>query len=309
MDLPSQVKIVEVGPRDGLQNEKQIIPTSVKVDFINRLSETGLRHIEATSFVSAKWIPQLADHTKVFTKINHKNTVTYSALVPNLQGLEAAIAAGVREIAVFTAASETFSQKNINCSIQESLNRFEKVIELSSKHQIKVRGYISCVLGCPYEGEILPKKVAEVAKELIQLGCYEVSLGDTIGVGTPRKAQNLVDSVRQAVSINTIAAHFHNTYGQALANIFAVLQQGVSTFDASVAGLGGCPYAEGASGNVATEDLIYLLHGLGIQTHIDLYKLCEVGAFISEQLKKAPDSKVNQVLTLKQKHKSGKNNG
>ncbi|MBA2655095.1 MAG: hydroxymethylglutaryl-CoA lyase [Gammaproteobacteria bacterium] len=297
--LPSRIKIVEVGPRDGLQNEIQIIPSAIKIDFINQLSETGLSAIEVTSFVSPKWIPQLADNFEVFTTITKKQQVHYSALVPNLQGLERAIQADTKEVAIFCAASETFSQKNINCTIAESFKRYEKVIELAKQNSIRVRGYISCVLGCPYEGTILPDKVAQLAAELYAMGCYEISLGDTIGIGTPLQTKILIEQVALRLPLPTIAVHFHDTYGQALANIYAALQQGIAVIDASVAGLGGCPYASGASGNVATEDVVYLLQGLGIDTGIDLVKLSKVGIFISEQLHRTTQSKVAIALAAK----------
>ena len=295
-ELPKHVKLVEVAPRDGLQNEARIIPPYTKIDFINQLSETGLTFIEVTSFVSPKKIPQLADNFEVFTQVTKKAGIHYSALVPNLKGLESALEAGVKEIAIFGAASETFSMKNVNCSISESLKRFEEVLESAQKNQILVRGYISCALGCPYEGEIKPAKLADIAQQFFQMGCYEISLGDTIGVGTPYKVKHLIDEVKKRVPSKHIAAHFHDTYGQAIANIFAALQQGVSIFDASVAGLGGCPYAKGATGNVATEDVVYLLQGLNIETGIDLVKLSKVGNHISNQLGRSTQSKVAKAL-------------
>lgn len=292
MKLPKKVKMVEVSPRDGLQNEPKIVPASIKIDFINQLAETGLSVIETTSFVSAKWIPQLADNYQVLTGINFKPGVSYPVLVPNMQGFEAALAAGAKEIAVFGAASETFSQKNINCSIAESLQRFAEVISAAKKHRIKVRGYVSCALGCPYEGEIKPSAVATVAEKLFELGCYEISLGDTIGVGTPKKAQDMVMAVAKKIPIKFLAAHFHDTYGQALANLLAVLECGIAVVDSSVAGLGGCPYAKGATGNVASEDVLYMLNGLGIVTGVDLNKLIAVGNFISHFLGRQSRSKV-----------------
>lgn len=297
--LPKYVKVVEVGPRDGLQNESEIVPTEIKIEFINRLSETGLKVIEVTSFVSPRWIPQMADNQTVFTEIKKVPGVSYPVLVPNLQGLNTAIAVGVSEIAIFGAATESFSQKNINCSIEESLNRFADVIQVAKKHQIKVRGYISCALGCPYEGEVDPHVVASLAEKLFTLGCYEISLGDTIGVGTPLKAQKLVDITAAKIPLERISMHFHDTYGQALANIYAVLERGVSIIDSSVAGLGGCPYAPGASGNVSTEDVLYLLKGLGIETGVNLDKLCEAGMFISNFLKRPNRSKAALALTSK----------
>lgn len=299
MSLPSRVKIVEVGPRDGLQNEPLTIPTEQKIEFIDRLSNTGLSAIEVTSFVSPKWIPQLADSIDVFNGIKKNPDISYSTLVPNLTGLERAIEVGAKEIAIFGAASETFSQKNINCSIAESFKRFEEVITHAKPHGIKVRGYISCVLGCPFEGDIAPEKVASLAKDLIQLGCYEISLGDTIGVGTPFKAKRLIELTAKEVPIQQLAVHFHDTYGQAIANIFAVLEQGISIVDSSVAGLGGCPYAKGATGNVATEDVIYLLQGLNIETGIDILKLAQTGIFISNLLNRNTQSKVARAIAAK----------
>ncbi len=292
MNLPTSVKIVEVGPRDGLQNEPISVPTDVKIKFINLLSETGLKTIEATSFVSPKMIPQLADNKYVLTGIEKKPGVSYPVLVPNLKGFEAAFNANAKEIAVFGAASEKFTQKNIHCTIAESYQRFKEVIQQAKANNIKVRGYISCVLGCPYEGKIAPAKVAEVADTLFQMGCYEISLGDTIGVGTPIKTVNMLNAVMQKVPVSALAAHFHDTYGQALANIFAALQLGIHIIDSSVAGLGGCPYAKGATGNVATEDVLYMLHGMEIQTGIDLDKLIHAGKFITRYLGKANNSKV-----------------
>ncbi len=292
MALPKHVKIVEVGPRDGLQNETTLVPAAIKIEFINRLAQTGLFVIEAGAFVSPKWIPQMADSDKVLQGIEHKSTINYPVLVPNLKGFEAAVAAGAKEIAIFAAASETFSQKNINCSIAESMERFKEVMAAAIKNNISVRGYVSCVLGCPYEGEIKPQAVAKVAQQLLALGCYEISLGDTIGVGTPERAKQLIDIVSQKIPKEQLAVHFHDTYGQALANIYAVLEQGISIVDSSVAGLGGCPYAKGASGNVATEDLLYMLNGLKIKTGVDLDKLISVGYFICDYLNKIPGSKV-----------------
>lgn len=292
MNFPKYIKIVEVSPRDGLQNEPKNLPVTVKIELINRLSVTGLRVIETGSFVSPKWIPQMADSDKVLQGIDQKPGITYPVLVPNLKGFEAALAAGAKEIAIFAAASETFSQKNINCSIAESMNRFNEVMLQAKKNNIDVRGYVSCVLGCPYEGEIKPEAVALVAEQLHSMGCYEISLGDTIGVGTPGKAQQLIEIVTRRVPREYLAVHFHDTYGQALANIFAVLERGIAVVDSSVAGLGGCPYAKGASGNVATEDVIYMLNGLGIQTSVDLDKLIQVGQYICTELEKPVRSKV-----------------
>jgi hydroxymethylglutaryl-CoA lyase len=299
MSLPTHVRVVEVGPRDGLQNEAAPVPLATKVELIDRLSDTGLSVIEAGAFVSPKWVPQMADSAEVFRRIKQKPNVSYPVLVPNVKGLELALAAGAQEIAVFGAASESFSQRNINCSIQESLERFARVSDAAQSAGLKVRGYVSCVLGCPYEGEIAPEAVARVAEALIGLGCYEVSLGDTIGIGTPASAQRMMEAVAKEVDLRHLAAHFHDTYGQALANLLAVLQMGVAVVDASVSGLGGCPYAPGASGNVATEDVVYMLHGLGIETGIDLDKLVEAGAFISAALDRPSGSKAAMALRLK----------
>ena len=295
-DLPKHVKIVEVGPRDGLQNEKTMVATDTKVELIHRLNDAGLSVIEATAFVSPKWVPQMADASDVMARITRKPGVTYPVLAPNLKGLEAAIAANATEVAVFGAASESFSQKNINCSIIESLDRFRPVIDAARAAGIAVRGYVSCVLGCPYEGDIAPEKVAEVSKALFDMGCYEISLGDTIGTGTPGKAQAMIEAVGKHVTIDKLAAHFHDTYGQALANLLSVLQMGVTTIDSSVAGLGGCPYAKGASGNVATEDVVYMLNGLGIETGIDLEKLAETGSWITGKIGRTSGSKANLAL-------------
>lgn len=293
MSFPQRVKIVEVSPRDGLQNEKQILPTDIKINFINQLSETGLQTIEATSFVSPKWVPQLADATEVLTNIKKMQHVSYPVLVPNLQGFQAAVAAGAQEVAVFTTPSEQFSQHNTNCSVAESLQRIAEILSAAKKNHIPVRAYISCVLGCPYEGEIEPVKVATLAEKLYQLGCYEISLGDTIGTGTPFKTKELIEIVSQKVPLENLAVHFHDTYGQALANIYVALECGIAVVDSSVAGLGGCPYARGASGNVATEDVIYMLNAMGIETTVDLKKIITVGKFISKYLGREPRSKVN----------------
>lgn len=297
MSLPKRVKIVEVAPRDGLQNEAKTIPTATKIDFINRLSQTGLSVIEATSFVSPKWIPQLGDASEVFAGIDKERGVTYPVLVPNVTGLKAAMAVGVKEIAVFTTASEKFSQKNTNCSVKESMERIAQVVTVAKQHQLRVRAYLSCVLGCPYEGEMAPEKTAKLAQELAALQCDECSLGDTIGVGTPLKTQQLIEKVAAVIPIEKIAVHFHDTYGQALVNIFAAMQMGVAIIDSSVAGLGGCPYAKGASGNVATEDVVYMLNGMGIETGVDLAKLVNVGRFISAILGHAVTSKVNTAFS------------
>ncbi len=297
MNLPKHVKIVEVGPRDGLQNEKQAIDTATKVELIARLGASGLKTIEATAFVSPKWVPQMADNAEVMHQITRLNGVTYPVLTPNLKGLEAALATGVTEVAVFAAASEAFSQKNINCSIDESIERFVPVIESAHEHGVAVRGYVSTVVGCPYQGDVPPEKVAEVSKALFDLGCYEISLGDTIGVGTPLKVQTMLAEVSKAVPMDKLAGHFHNTYGMAIANIYASLQMGMAVFDASVAGLGGCPYAKGASGNVATEDVVYLLNGLGIDSGVDLNHLVETAVWVSAQLGRAPASNVAKALS------------
>ena len=297
--LPKKVRIVEVGPRDGLQNEKMAVPTQVKLELIGRLADAGLPAVEATAFVSPKWIPQMADHTEVLEGIRRKPGVSYPVLTPNLKGFEAARAAGATEVAVFGAASESFSRKNINCTIAESLERFRPVTDAARQAGIKVRGYISCVLGCPYEGEIAPAKVAEVARALHDMGCYEISLGDTIGVGTPGKTQAMIEACAGQVPIARLAGHYHDTYGQALANIYASLEMGVATFDSSVAGLGGCPYAKGASGNVATEDVVYMLNGLGIETGIDLDKVVDIGRWICGVIGKEPASKAAKALAAK----------
>lgn len=299
MNLPRRARIVEVGPRDGLQNEKGAVPTAVKLELIERLAAAGLPAVEATAFVSPKWIPQMADHTEVLERIRRRPGVSYPVLTPNLKGFEAARAAGATEVAIFGAATEAFSRKNINCSISESLERFRPVVENALKEKIKVRGYVSCVLGCPYEGEVKAHKVAEVAGALYDMGCYEVSLGDTIGVGTPAKIQAMIEACAGRVPVGKLAGHYHDTYGQALANIYASMQLGVATFDTSVAGLGGCPYAKGASGNVATEDVVYMLHGLGIETGIDLDKVVDIGVWISSVLKREPGSKAGRAIAAK----------
>jgi len=299
MSLPRKVRIVEVGPRDGLQNEARDVPTSVKIELIHRLAHAGLSAIEATAFVSPKWVPQMADHAEVMAGLEKKSGVAYPVLVPNMKGFEAARKAGAEEIAVFGAASETFSRKNINCSIAESLERFASVVEAARASKMRVRGYISCVAGCPYEGEVKPRAVAGVAEKLYKMGCYEVSLGDTIGVGTPRKILSMIEAVAKEVPIGKLAGHYHDTYGQALANIYASLEAGVKTFDSSVAGLGGCPYAKGATGNVATEDVVYMLDGLGIETGVDLEKLFRAGQFICKALGREPASRVARALAAK----------
>lgn len=293
MNLPQSVRIVEVGPRDGLQNESQTVPTQTKVAFIDRLSDTGLAAIEATAFVSAKWVPQMADNAAVMAGITRKTGVSYPVLVPNMKGFEAAAQAGATEVAIFAAASESFSHKNINCSIAESLDRFRPVTVAAKKNGMRVRGYISCVLGCPYEGDIDARAVARVSAELFDMGCYEISLGDTIGSGTPGRAQAMMETVAEKVPRECLAGHFHDTYGQALANIYACLERGIAVFDSSVSGLGGCPYARGASGNVATEDVLYMLSGLGIETGVDLDRVIDAGRFISDVLGRRPASKVS----------------
>ncbi len=292
MTLPNQVRIVEVGPRDGLQNEKQTITTATKIELIENLVAAGLTYIEAGSFVNPKWVPQMADSGDVFSGVARKPGVTYAALTPNLQGYERAIAVNANEVAIFAAASEAFSQKNINCSISESIQRFETLISAAKAQQIPVRGYISCVAGCPYSGAVNAQTVASIAKELLAMGCYEISLGDTIGVGTAGQIKHLIETLARDIPIEKIAAHMHDTYGQALANIYAALEMGVSVIDSSVAGLGGCPYAAGATGNVATEDVVYLLNGLGIQHGVDLDKLIYAGNTISAALNKPSNSKV-----------------
>lgn len=304
MSLPSQVRIFEMSPRDGLQNEPgELITTAVKIELINRLSACGLSHIEAASFVSPKWVPQMGDASEVMAGITRKAGVTYAALTPNLKGVESALAANVDEIAVFSAASEAFTQKNINCSIAESLTRFEPVLEAARNKGIKVRGYVSTVMGCPYQGDVDPKQVAQVANALYAMGCYEISLGDTIGVGTPLKAKRMLEAVSRDIPMNKLAAHFHDTYGQAIGNLYAVLEEGLAVVDASVAGLGGCPYARGASGNVATEDVLYLLQGLGIETGINLQDLINTGDWITRQLKRTNGSKVALALGAQHEQK------
>ena len=299
MSLPDRVKMVEVGPRDGLQNEAQIVPLAVKVELINRLSATGLKVIEAGSFVSPKWVPQMADTAEVLSRIHRRPGVRYPVLVPNMKGLEAALVAGADEIAVFGAASETFSRRNINCSIDESLERFRPVVAEARSRAVRVRGYISCVVDCPYEGPIAPAAVARVAKALYVMGCQELSLGDTIGTGTPRRIQAMVEMVAADIPIGILAVHCHDTYGQALANILAALQTGVAIVDSAVAGLGGCPYAAGASGNVASEDVLYMLNGLEIETGVDLKSLVETGAFIAAALGRSSGSKAGLALAAR----------
>ncbi|TBW40498.1 hydroxymethylglutaryl-CoA lyase [Azotobacter chroococcum] len=298
MTLPQHVRLVEVGPRDGLQNEKQPIGVADKVRLVDDLTAAGLEYVEVGSFVSPKWVPQMAGSAEVFAQIRQKSGVTYAALTPNMQGFEAAMAAGVKEVAVFAAASESFSQKNINCSIAESLARFVPVLDAARARGVRVRGYVSCVLGCPYEGEVAPQQVASVARELFAMGCYEVSLGDTIGTGTAGKTRTLFDVVGRDIPRDRLAGHFHDTYGQALANIYASLLEGIAVFDSSVAGLGGCPYAKGASGNVASEDVLYLLDGLGIHTGIDLQALIAAGERICAVLGRDNGSRVARARRL-----------
>ena len=296
MNYPPSVKIVEVGPRDGLQNEKTSLDTETRVQLITQLTDAGLSYIEAGSFVSPKWVPQMADSDKVFEQLPMDAATTYAALTPNMQGLERAMQCGVKEVAVFAATSQSFSQKNINCSIAESIERFKPVAREALSAGLAVRGYISCVVGCPYEGEVDIESVAQVAQQLLAMGCYEVSLGDTIGVGTPASIETLLNRLLKDITADKLAIHAHDTYGQALANILIALQLGISTVDSSVAGLGGCPYAQGASGNVATEDLIYMLNGLGINHGVDLPKLIAAGHFISQKLNRANGSKVGIAL-------------
>ncbi|NWU92532.1 HMGC2 protein, partial [Upupa epops] len=293
--LPEYIKIVEVGPRDGLQNEKVIVPTDIKIELINQLSKTGLPAIEVTSFVSSKWVPQMADHKEVMRGIERHPGVQYPVLTPNLQGFNSAIAAGATEVSVFGAASESFTKMNINCSVEESMIKFEEVAKSARNMNIPVRGYVSCALGCPYEGNVAPAKVAEVAKRLYSMGCYEISLGDTIGVGTPGSMKGMLQAVMKEIPVSALAVHCHDTYGQALANILTAIQMGVAVVDSSVAGLGGCPYAKGATGNVATEDVIYMLSGLGIHTGVNLYAVMEAGNFICTALNKKTNSKVAQA--------------
>lgn len=290
--VPASVRIVEVGPRDGLQNEKTIIPTATKIDLIDRLSQTGLRSIEATSFVSPKWVPQLADAADVFAGISRRPGIHYPVLVPNEHGYERARAAGADEVAVFTAASEAFNRKNLNASIDESIERFMPILERARIDGVKVRGYVSTVLGCPYQGDVPVADVVRIARRMHELGCYEISLGDTIGIGTPTKARAMLHSVAAEVPIDALAVHFHDTRGQALANILACLEEGVAVIDSAVSGTGGCPYANGATGNVASEDLVYMLEGIGVGTGIDLARLIDTGLWLSRQLGRETSSKV-----------------
>lgn len=290
--MPDNVRIVEVGPRDGLQNEKVIIPAATKIELINRLSHTGLRTIEATSFVSPKWIPQLTDAAEVFSAIEKHAGISYPVLVPNEQGYDRARAVGAEEVAIFSAASEAFNQKNINASIDESIQRFAPILEKARADGVRVRGYVSTVLGCPYQGEVALSEVVRVASRMHRMGCYEISLGDTIGMGTPRKAREMLRAVSGSVPIEALAVHFHDTRGQALANVLACLEVGVAVVDSAVSGTGGCPYAKGATGNVASEDVVYMLEGMGIATGIDLGKLIETGLWLSQQLGRETSSKV-----------------
>ncbi len=299
MNLPRKVKIVEVGPRDGLQNEKQVVPTEIKIELIERLAEAGLPVIEATSFVSPKWVPQMGDNTAVLQGIRRRPGTVYAALTPNLQGFDAAVQAGASEVAIFAAASESFSRKNINCSIAESLKRFEPIVSAASALEIRIRGYVSCVVGCPYEGDIAPEQAASVARTLYDMGCYEVSLGDTIGVGNPASVGRMIEACARKIPVEHLAGHYHDTYGMAIANIYASLQLGMATFDSSLAGLGGCPYAKGASGNVATEDVVYLLHGLGIETGVNLATLAAIGDWISSALNRPNGAKAGRALCAK----------
>jgi hydroxymethylglutaryl-CoA lyase len=307
MKYPNSVRIVEVGPRDGLQNEQQPISTADKIELIQRLAQAGISHIEAGSFVSPKWVPKMADSLAVMQGIARKESVRYAALTPNKRGFDQAIEAKANEVAIFAAASESFSQKNINCSITESLQRFEEIMAAAKANNIPVRGYVSCILGCPYEGPITEEnaeshfaKVKQVSQKLLDMGCYEVSLGDTIGTGTPKFSEQLLQTLLEDIPRHQLAVHFHDTYGQALSNILIALQNGITTIDASIAGLGGCPYAEGASGNVATEDVLYMLEGLNIKTGIELSNLVNIGNWISQKLKRTNGSKVG--LALKSSH-------
>lgn len=302
MSLPKKIKLVEVGPRDGLQNQGQFISTRDKTQFINMLSECGYQSIETTSFVSPKWVPQMADHKEVYESIYKKKGVTYPVLIPNMRGLDAALAAGVKEIAIFTAASEAFTQKNIHCSINESFLRFQPVVEKALQHKMKIRGYVSTVIACPYAGDIAPYHVAYVAKRLFDLGCYEISLGDTMGVGTADKVKQMIHTVAGIVPLAQLAGHFHDTFSQALTNIYASLEMGMTVFDSSVSGLGGCPYAKGASGNVATEDVLYMMRGLSIETGIVLDKVIEASIFIDRLLARPHGSKVTIALLSQQKN-------
>lgn len=299
MRYPNHVRMVEVGPRDGLQNESKAVSTEIRVELIDRLTAAGLPVIEAGSFVSPKWVPRMADTGEVMARIRRKPGVSYPVLVPNMKGFEAALAAGSEEIAIFGAATETFSMRNINCSIDESLERFAPVARAAVEHGVRVRGYMSVVLGCPYEGDVRPQAVADVSRRLYEMGCYEISLGDTIGTGTPSKTQKMFETVAKHVPVDKLAGHFHDTYGQALANMLAALELGIATFDSSVAGLGGCPYAKGATGNVASEDVLYMLDGMGIETGVDMSSLLEAAEFICSHLGRATVSRAGRALINK----------
>lgn len=296
MSLPRTVNLVEVGPRDGLQNQKKQIATETKIDLIKRLGYAGLKRIEATSFVSPKWVPQMSDATEVMQAIRNRTEANYTVLTPNLKGFEQALAVGAREVAVFTSASQGFSQKNINCSVEESIARFQPIIEQANVNNIKVRGYVSCVVGCPYEGYIDPKQVYEVVARLLDLGCYEISLGDTIGVGTPNSIESMLSPLLKSFSAELLAGHYHNTYGTALANIYASMKMGISTFDSSIGGLGGCPYAKGASGNIATEDLVWFLSNMNIETNIELEKLLSISTWLKNEVGLTISSQVFNAL-------------
>ncbi|MEO8007578.1 MAG: hydroxymethylglutaryl-CoA lyase [Betaproteobacteria bacterium] len=299
MKFPARVKIVDVSPRDGLQNESGTVPTDVKVELVNRLADAGLQAVEAGSFVSPKWVPQMADSAEVMVRIRRKPGVAYPVLVPNMKGLEAAIAVKATEVAGFASATEAFSKRNTTCTIAESMQRQAEVCKAALGAGLRVRGYISVVLGCPYEGEVKPEAVADVAQQLFDMGCYEISLGDTIGTGTPARAQRLMETLARKIPVEMLAGHFHDTYGQALANILAVMELGVATFDSSVAGLGGCPYAKGATGNVATEDVLYMLNGLNIDTGVDMNRLLDAAQFICNQLGRPTVSRAGRALAAK----------
>jgi isopropylmalate/homocitrate/citramalate synthase len=301
MPYPKRVKMVDVGPRDGLQNEKVTVPTDIKIELIERLAQAGLPVVEAGSFVSPKWVPQMADSGEVMERIRRRKGVSYPVLVPNMKGLHAAIAAGATEIAGFAAATETFSQRNTNCSIAESLERQATVCRAAIDQGLRVRGYVSVVLGCPYEGEVKPAQVADVVRRLSDMGCYEISLGDTVGTGTPAKTQRLIESVCAHVPVESLGGHYHDTYGQAIANILASLEMGMATFDSSVAGLGGCPYSPGATGNVATEDVLYMLDGMGIETGVNMDALLDAAEFICSHLERSTFSRAGRALSLKRK--------
>ena len=297
--LPKKVKLIEVGPRDGLQNEPQTIPAAIKIELIDRLTQAGFPNIEAASFVSPKWVPQMATSSEVMAGITRKPGVIYSALVPNMKGFDAALAAGVNEVVIFGAASEAFSQKNINCSIAESIERFREVAQAAKQHGLRLRGAVSCALGCPYQGKVTPEATADVVARLRDLGCDEIDIADTIGEGTPRQTQAAIERAAKEFPIERLSGHFHDTYGQALANIYASLEMGVTIFHSSVAGLGGCPYAKGATGNVSTEDVLYMLNGLGIETGVDLDAVVEAGQFISKFLGRVPVSRAGNAIAAK----------